>query len=113
MIRKSARMALALPLLLAATACGKLGDLEPHAGQSKVPTAYGATRAQTAEELFTPSVQARPGRSDELMRRSERRDVDPFDVPPGATAVPLPGQVEAKKEEAKKPVDTKTDPEQR
>jgi hypothetical protein len=34
-------------------------------------------------------VQARPGRSDELLRRSERREDDPFDLPPGETPKPV------------------------
>ncbi|MGL5839224.1 MAG: hypothetical protein ACRCY3_12040 [Sphingorhabdus sp.] len=79
---------------LALCACGKVGDLEPRAGQSAVPKAYGQTEAASAEALATPSVQARPGRSDELMRRSERRRDDPFDLPPGADPekTPLPTQ---------------------
>lgn len=107
MIRKNARIVLALPLLAAVGACGKVGNLEPRAGQSTVPVAYGANSAQTAEELFEPNVQARPGRSDELMRRSERREDDPFDLPPGGKAVPLPDEVEEKPDNS---VDTNTDP---
>jgi hypothetical protein len=68
---------------LALAACGKVGDLQPKAGQAMPAKAYGQTEASTAEQLSTPSVQARPGRSDELMRRSERRREDPFDLPPG------------------------------
>lgn len=67
----------------ALAACGKVGDLEPRAGQAMPATAIGQAEPATAEELSTPSVQARPGRSDELMRRSERRRDDPFDLPPG------------------------------
>ncbi len=107
MKRKAAYYILSLPLIVAVAACGKVGDLEPATGQGKVPVAYGAKKSQTAEELFTPSEQARPGRSDELMRRSERREVDPFDLPPGATTVPLPDQA---KEDDDNSVDTNTDP---
>ena len=71
---------------LAVAGCGKMGDLEPKAGQAMPAKAYGQTEAPGAEELSTPSVQTRPGRSDELMRRSERRRDDPFDLPPGETA---------------------------
>lgn len=71
---------------LAVAGCGKMGDLEPKAGQAMPAKAYGQTEAPGAEELSAPSVQTRPGRSDELMRRSERRRDDPFDLPPGETA---------------------------
>ena len=67
---------------LAVAGCGKMGDLEPKAGQAMPAKAYGQTEAPGAEELSAPSVQTRPGRSDELMRRSERRRDDPFDLPP-------------------------------
>jgi hypothetical protein len=69
---------------LALSACGKVGDLEPRTGQAMPPKAIGQSEPATAEALSTPSVQARPGRSDELMRRSERRRDDPFDLPPGS-----------------------------
>lgn len=64
--------------------CGKVGELQPKAGQAMPDKAYGQNEPATADTLTTPSVQARPGRSDELMRRSERRRDDPFDLPPGA-----------------------------
>ncbi len=76
-------------LAMAAAACGKVGDLEPRAGNSLPPRAYGQTTEQTARVLTTPSVQARPGRTDELLKRSERREDDPFDVAPGEEPVPL------------------------
>ena len=77
------RKAILIALTLGVAACGKVGDLEPRAGNSLPPKAYGQKTEQTAEALSTPSVQARPGRTDELLRRSERREDDPFDVPPG------------------------------
>jgi predicted small lipoprotein YifL len=72
--------------------CGKVGDLEPRAGKNLPPKAYGQKTEQTAEALTTPSAQARPGRSDELRKRSERRDDDPFDVPPGKEPKPFDAQ---------------------
>lgn len=87
MIRKSA---CALVMALSLAACGKVGDLEPRTGQGLPPKAYGQTSEQSAEALSTPSVQARPGRSDELLRRSERREEDPFDLPPGVDPTPIP-----------------------
>lgn len=78
----------ALTLVLGTTACGKVGDLEPRTAQSVPPKAYGQTEPSTADSLTTASVQARPGRNDELLRRSERRNDDPFDLPPGVDPKP-------------------------
>jgi hypothetical protein len=87
-VRKAALLALALGL----GACGKVGDLEPRSGNSLPPLAYGQKAQQSAEALTTPSAQARPARSDELLRRSERREEDPFDVPPGKEPKPFDAQ---------------------
>lgn len=91
MIRSRLRIAMLLPLLGGIAACGKVGDIEPRNAQAVPPVAYGATEAEGSEQLLTPSVQARPGRSDELLRRSEKREPDPFDLPPGTdpSSVPL------------------------
>ena len=80
--------------LAALTACGKVGPLEPKVGQAPPAKAYGQTAVPDSEALVIASEQARPGRSDELMRRSERRTDDPFDLPPGSEPKP----------EAEKPV---------
>lgn len=101
MIRKHTRIAIAVGLAAALGACGKVGDLEPRTGQSLPPKAYGQTSEQSAEAFSTPSVQARPGRSDELLRRSERREDDPFDLAPGEEPVPLPGPDAVKKPKPK------------
>ena len=37
----------------------------------------------TTDELLAPPPVARPGRIDELLRRSEERESDRFDLPPG------------------------------
>lgn len=71
-------------LLAGLGACGKVGPLEPAAGQAPPAKAYGQTEATKSEDLLISSEQSRPGRSDELMRRSERRSDDPFDLPPGS-----------------------------
>lgn len=71
---------------LAATAllggCGGKEDLKPVAGQPAPVIPVGATRAPTTEELTTPDAQSLPARSDELLKRSERREPDDFDLPP-------------------------------
>ena len=86
------------------SACGKVGDLEPRSAQSIPAKNYGQTEAPGANELTTPSVQARPGRSDELLLRSEQRDQDPYDLPPGVDPIPLDPKAQAKaKNKTKKP----------
>ncbi|MFC4291192.1 hypothetical protein ACFOWX_02060 [Sphingorhabdus arenilitoris] len=86
-------MKLALPLtprlcafaaLLVLAGCGKYGELEPQPGSKSLPVAYGQEKAETPDELLTPSPQARPGRSAEILSRSQRREDDPFDLPPGS-----------------------------
>jgi len=93
--------AAAFTILLAA--CGKVGDLQPKAGQSMPAKAYGQAEAPGSEELMTPDVQTRPGRSDELMRRSERRRDDPFDLAPGAEADNGDAPAESTAQDPKKP----------
>jgi predicted small lipoprotein YifL len=73
-----------IALLAILAGCGKVGPLEPKAGQAAPAKVPGQDKTPTSDELTTPSVQTRPGRSDELMRRSERRTDDPFDLPPGS-----------------------------
>lgn len=63
-------------------ACGAKEDLKPAAGQPAAAIPIGATRAPTTEELTTPDAQAKPARSDELLKRSEQREPDDFDLPP-------------------------------
>ena len=75
-------------LLTALTACGKVGPLEPQTGQAPPAKAYGQNQIPDSEALVIASEQARPGRSDELMRRSERRTDDSFDLPPGSAPTP-------------------------
>lgn len=69
-----------LPLALAA--CGSRTPLAPPEGKSLPPKPLAAKEAPGAQELMTPSTQARPGRSDELLKQSEKRKPDEFDLPP-------------------------------
>lgn len=63
-------------------ACGNRGTLEPAKGQTLPPAVYGEPKAPSGDELLVPSSQAMPERSDELLRRSETRQDDEFDLPP-------------------------------
>ena len=67
-------------LLLAG--CGAASHLKPADGQSLPVAPYGAKATPTPTQLLTPTNQARPERSDELLKKSEERRGDDFDVPP-------------------------------
>ncbi|MBC2776175.1 hypothetical protein [Parasphingopyxis marina] len=76
----SAAFLLAPALVL--TACGGREPLQPAQGES-MPVAPAMARATpTTDELLEPTTQQRPERVDELLRRSEEREDDPFDLPP-------------------------------
>jgi hypothetical protein len=67
---------------LALAACGSRSELTPAPGKSLPPKPIAAETTPTAEDLMEPSTQSRPGRSDELLKQSERRKPDEFDLPP-------------------------------
>jgi hypothetical protein len=69
------------PLLLLA-ACGAQQALAPAKGKNMPPKAATSPTAPTADQLLTPSSAVRPGRSDELLRKSQPRSDDRFDLPP-------------------------------
>jgi predicted small lipoprotein YifL len=75
------RFALLLALTLAA--CGLREPLQPAPGQTMPPAPALASRPMTTDELLEPPPIARPGRVDELLRRSEERENDRYDLPPG------------------------------
>ena len=77
---KRAIMVTALTLALAG--CGAARGLKPAAGDTLPIAPYGATATPTPADLLTPSVQARPQRSDELLKKSDERRSDEFDLPP-------------------------------
>lgn len=74
--------ALAILLVTALAACGSKRELARPAGDGIPPVPAAANRAPTSDELLTADDQARPRRSDEALRRSERREDDRFDLPP-------------------------------
>ena len=73
-------------------ACGRQADLKPAPGQPMPVKPLMARTTPTAEELLTPPAYTRPGRVDELVKKSQPRPQDPFDLPPptGGTAPSLP-----------------------
>lgn len=77
------KRAVGMCVLLAMLAgCGAANGLKPGEGASLPPKPYGAVATPTPAQLITPSIQARPGRSDDLLVRSENRRSDEFDLPP-------------------------------
>jgi len=73
----------ALLFALALSGCGLREPLRPAPGETMPPAPAMASRPMTTDELLAPPPVARPGRVDELLRRSEERDNDRFDLPPG------------------------------
>ncbi len=68
--------------LLALGGCGARVALTPQAGASLPQKPAMAAVVPTADQLITADTQARPERSDEQLRRSEKRQEDKFDLPP-------------------------------
>lgn len=76
---------LLVPVLGAAmllAGCGASSALKPADGQPLPVAPYGAKATPTPTQLLTPSNQARPERSDELLKQSQQRRGDDFDLPP-------------------------------
>ncbi|KTT75509.1 hypothetical protein [Sphingomonas endophytica] len=67
---------------LALSACGSTQGLKPAPGQAMPVAPYGAVQTPTVPDLLTPSVQARPQRTGEVLKSSQERPNDPFDLPP-------------------------------
>ena len=72
--------------------CGREAQLEPAPGR-KMPVKPAMARvAPTVDQLLTPPAYTRPNRIDELVKKSQPRPEDPFDLPPptGGAAPSLP-----------------------
>lgn len=72
--------------------CGRQVDLQPAAGQSLPVKPLMAKTTPTPAQLLAIPTYAKPDRVDELIKRSEPRPQDPFDLPPptGGAAPSLP-----------------------
>ena len=62
--------------------CGRVADLKPATGHALTVKPLMARTTPTAKDLLTPPTYARPDRVDELIKRSEPRREDSFDLPP-------------------------------
>ncbi|QLC22606.1 hypothetical protein HFP51_10715 [Parasphingopyxis sp. CP4] len=76
------RTAIVLTSALILTACGGREPLQPAQGEGMPVAPAMAQTEPTTDDLLEPSTQQRPERVDELLRRSEEREDDPFDLPP-------------------------------
>ena len=75
-----AALALAAPALLAG--CGARQGLTPSAG-SALPVKPAMSPTQpSSDQLLATAPTVKPGRSDELLTRSQARRDDRFDLPP-------------------------------
>jgi len=73
---------LSIAALLALSACGSASQLKPAQGHSLPVAPYGAEAPPSAAALLKTSPQQRPQRDDELLKQSQKRQPDPFDLPP-------------------------------
>jgi hypothetical protein len=89
-MKRSRLLVVTIAALLAG--CGKVGDLKPAPGHSLPVKPLMARTTPDANALLTPPPYAKPERIDELMKKSEPREADPFDLPPpsGGAAPALP-----------------------
>jgi hypothetical protein len=76
------KLVFALSLLVPLAACGSVQQLKPAAGATLPPKASAARSVPTPDQLVEPDTQARPTRTDESLRKSDKRKPDPFDLPP-------------------------------
>ena len=71
--------------------CGRVATLRPAQGEPLPVKPLMAQTTPSAEQLLTPPTNADPARVDELIKRSQPRPVDRFDLPPAdGGAAPLP-----------------------
>ena len=92
---------LSLVLIATLAGCGRVGDLEPAPGKSLPVKPLMARTTPDAEDLLTPPPYARPDRVDELVKKSEPREADPFDLAPavGGAAPPAPAGTDPEPED--------------
>lgn len=73
---------LVIAALVALAGCGSREALRPAAGKSLPPKPAMAATTPTVDQLLTPPQEARPDRGDQVLKRSEERPDDRFNLPP-------------------------------
>ena len=81
-MKRDSRTLFAAAALLALAGCGQREALQPAEGHSLPPKPATAATRPTVADMLTPPVESRPTRSDDVLRRSEERPDDRFDLPP-------------------------------
>jgi hypothetical protein len=78
--------------ILALGGCGRVAELKPAKGESLPVKPLMARATPTPNDLLKLPPYAKPDRVDELIKRSQPRQDDPFDLPPptGGSAPTLP-----------------------
>ena len=80
-----------LVLVALLCACGRTAALRPAQGEPLPVKPLMASTTPSAQDLLRPPTNADPERVDELIKRSQPRPVDRFDLPPAdGGAAPLP-----------------------
>jgi hypothetical protein len=64
------------------TGCGARTTLKPQEGKALPVKPFTAGETLTPEQLLKLDPQAQPNRSDEQLKKSEKRRDDKFDLPP-------------------------------
>ena len=85
---------------LAIAACGRVAPLQPAPGQGLPIKPAMAQKTPDAGDLLTPPPIARPERIDELMKRSQPRQSDRFDLPPPSGEAPTVTETEEPAEDS-------------
>jgi hypothetical protein len=88
-MKRSRFLAIAVTAMLGG--CGREAGLEPARGHALPVRPLMARATPTVDELLTAPTTARPDRIDELVKRSQPRAADPFDLPP-PTGGPAPSR---------------------
>jgi hypothetical protein len=83
---------LVIASVVALAGCGRQVDLKPPPGHAMPVKPLLARTTPTFDDLLKPPSNAKPHRVDELVKRSQPREADPFDLPPpsGGNAPSLP-----------------------
>ena len=75
---------------LGLAACGKVAPLTPKSGQTLPVKPRLADQRPDADDLLAYTPEARPKRVDEIITRSQPRQADRFDMPPGDAGLAPP-----------------------
>ena len=87
------RRLILLSTAFAMAGCGRVAELKPAPGKPMPVKPLMARTTPTVADLLALPSYAKPDRIDELVKRSQPRQPDPFDLPPptGGAAPTIPG----------------------